>query len=128
MPQTYNAPHPVTLIATHAETGAALYAELANCPLYVKITMLAAPGALLNYVDAPVGRNARVFRLSWIIESARWARSYSAVVLSGPILEWAAPLVKAAYPSLEVATGMSSAEIAELKAEQAAKRARYKKT
>jgi hypothetical protein len=128
MPQPFNAPHPDTLLATHAETGAELYAELADCPLYVNVTVLAAPGALLDYVNAPIGRNARVFRLGWIIEPSRWAKNTAGAALAGPILEWAAPLVRAAYPNLAAATGMNPAEIAELKAEQTAKRARYKKT
>jgi hypothetical protein len=127
MPQPFNAPHPDTLLATHPETGATLYAELADCPLYVNVTLLAAPGALHNYTHAPLGRNARVFRLGWVIEAGRWAKNTAGAALAGPILEWAAPLVCAAYPNLESATGMSAAEIAELKAEQAAKRARYKK-
>jgi hypothetical protein len=96
-----------------------LYAYLSPCELYATVRILGP--ALPN-------SRRRSFWLGWDIEASRFTNVKDTRALAGPILDWAAPLVRAAYPTLEAATGMSPAELAELKAEQAAKRARYKKT
>lgn len=113
-------PDPVTFVARHAPTGAELFAELSNVPLYVKVRLLA-PGLL------PGSRRAS-FYLGWIIEERRWANQMDRYRLPEAILEWAAPLVQEAYPSVAESTGMDATEVAELIAEQKLKRAKHDKS
>jgi len=126
MPQYYRAPHPDTLIATHADTGAALYAELQPCPLYVNATLIHSARALDGLTAEPMDKR-RVHRLNWIIGERRFVRSSRTKRLGGPILAWANAALIETYPSLEDALGYTAAEVAEIVAEQAAKKAARKK-
>jgi hypothetical protein len=118
MPYAPTTPPEDLLLATRPE-GVKLYAYLATCELYATVRILG---------PALPGSRRRSFWLGWNIEDSRWTRVPDYRALPLDMLEWAAPIVRQAYPNLEAATGMSAAEIAELKAEQQAKRARYKKT
>jgi hypothetical protein len=112
------APHPDTFVAEAPEFDAKLYAMLADCPLYVNARII---------TGRPLFNKRRSFHLGWVIEDQRPARGKDAHLLPGDLLLWVCGALAQAYPNLESATGMSPAELAELKAEQAAKRARYKK-
>lgn len=112
-------PHPDTLIATSKEFGAKLYAMLSDCPLYANARLITWP--------ALMGKR-RSFHFGWVIEEQRPARGKDAHILPAEVLLWACGELARAYPNLADAAGLSPAEIAELKAEQAAKRARHKKT
>lgn len=111
-------PDPETFIAKRAD-GAELYAELAACPLYAKVRILA-PGL--------IGTRRASFHFGWIIDAKRWANTMDRFNVPQDVLEWAAPLVQEAYPSVAESTGMDAAEVAELVAEQKLKRAAHLKS
>jgi len=126
MPNILNTPDPEFLIATHAETGAKLYANLAKCPLFVDVTLLFEPGALHDHAALPIGPALRCIRFGWLIEKKRFARNYRAGLLADPFLAWMAEEVAATYPSVQDALGYTDAEVAVLRAEYDAKRAAKK--
>lgn len=109
-------PDPDTLIAERGTTK--LYAELAECPLYVNARIIG-PGILGKRFS---------FRLGWIIEEKRWAFGGDVFRLPAALLEWAAEAVAEVYPDLATATGCTLEEIAEIKAEQTHKREVYKES
>ena len=110
-------PDEESFLSQHVPTGARLYAELANCPLYVNARVM---GGNL------VGRRESL-RLGWIIQEKRFAAGRDKFVIPAAVLEWAREHIEAAYPSVEEAAGLTAEEIDELKAEQKAKRAKYAK-
>lgn len=110
-------PDPDTLLAVHPD-GARLYAYLADVPLYAHVRLIA-PGL--------VGRRSS-FWLGWVIDDARWANGRDARAVPRSYLDWAAPLVRAAYPDVQSATGMSPDEIAAVKRDMTAKRAARERT
>jgi len=123
MPQQYRMPEPESFSAEHPATGAKVYSRLSDVPLYVDVTIISAPGALAGLTKEPLGPQARVFRLGWVIEEARWSRSWLAGRMAGPFLDWAAERIREEYPNHAEATGMSLEEVETIKAEQAEKRA-----
>jgi len=110
-------PDPDSHIADHPESGARLYAELADCPLYVHVRVLC---------TGIVGKR-QSFRLGWVIEEKRLAKGHDFTVLPEHLLAWVTEQMAAAYPDHATATGLSADEIAELKAEQSQKRQKYQK-
>lgn len=110
-------PEPETFIAQHQETGAKLYAELADVPLYANMRIIA-PGL--------IGRR-KSFRTGWIIKTQRLANSRDNVCFPSALINWLTEQMAEVYPDHETATGMTPEEVAELEAEQAEKRKKYKK-
>lgn len=107
------APDPTDLINEHAVLGLELYATLAECPLYANARLLALQRNIL-------GRR-RSFWLGYVIEEGRLAKGRDCALIPEDVREWVQQSMRAEFPSLP-ALGMSFDEIAELKAEQAAKR------
>ena len=116
----FKAPAPETFISEHPETGAKLYAELAEVPIYVNARLVCAPGAL------GVGRR-RSFRVGWIIGEQRLARGADALRLAKDVTRWISTQLADVYPDHETASGLTPEEVAELEAEQKAKRNKHKK-
>ena len=114
----FQPPHPDTFLAEHLTLKLKVYAYLANVPLYATVRIIG---------RAIPERKSRSFWLGWLIEEGRWARTGTVRDLPREVLDWAALHVAEAYPDLETATGMTAEELAEVKAEQAEKRARHKK-
>lgn len=110
----YKAPSEETLIAIHDDTRARLYAWLADCPLYVAARVIAP--------DRNLTGNRRSFYLGFVIEDQRLANGQDRYNLPAGIVEWAQSELRNVYPSHAVATGMTAAEVADMKREQAAKR------
>lgn len=117
MPYALKLPDPQTLIATEPKTGARLYAELAEVPLYATVRLIG---------KGIVGRRES-FRLGWIIEDKRIANGHDAFKLPAALVEWAAAQMAEAYPDHATATGLSAEEVSALKREQAEKRKKYEK-
>lgn len=116
MRRKYLPPPDEAFLAERENPAAKVYAYLAKVPLYATVRII---GRVLP------GSKARSHWLGWIIEEGRWARGFIIQTMPKDILDWAAFHVAEAYPDLETATGMTADEIATLKAEQAAKRAKY---
>ena len=116
MGYAYKAPDPDTMIAERGSTK--LYAELADCPLYVNVRLMG-PGILGKRFS---------FRLGWVIEEQRWAHGGDKFKLPEALLKWAADEVKAVYPDLTTATGCTPEEIEEIIAEQKEKRKRFEES
>lgn len=114
----FSAPDPDSLLAERKDPDAQVYAFLSNVPLYATVRII---GHVIP------GKKQRSHWLSWIIEDKRWARNRSVRDIPREVLDWAAAAVAEAYPDLETATGLSPYEVAELRAEQAKKREKYKK-
>lgn len=112
-------PDPVTFLGKNSAFNAELYAELAPCPLYAKVRILA-PGL--------IGTKRESFYLGWVIDGARWARGKDHRHIPAELLRWCEPYIKEEYPSVAEATGMDAAEVAELIAEQKLKRAAHEKS
>lgn len=104
-------PDPDSLIAQEGNTR--LFAGLAECPLYVNCRILS-PGL--------IGTRRESFRLGWIIEEARFSKGGDYHALPADVLAWVKAHIHAFYPDMQTATGMPVQEVAELKAEQRAKR------
>jgi len=108
------------LIATHAETGAKVYAYTSPNPFYVTVRIIGAASTLKP--------KRRSFWLGFDIERSRWTGVNDRFLTRPDILAWAEPIVRAAYPDMAEASGCNPAELEELRAEQAAKKAARKKT
>lgn len=106
-------------LATYPSPVIRLYAYSAPCPLYARVRLIGPVRA-----DRP---RKMSYWLGWVIEESRWARGQDLHLIPPAVLDWAAFHVAEAYPDLATATGMTEAEIAEVKAEQLAKRAKYQK-
>ena len=117
MPYNVKLPDPDALLAEHPALDVKLYAWLAKCPLYANVRLIA-PGI--------IGRRVS-FWLGWIIDRAEWTHASDMRHVPPHVLAWARPYVQEAYPSVQEASGLSAEEVAELVAEQARKRAAYKK-
>ena len=109
-------PDPITLSGTHS-SGAKLYSQPARCPLYVSVRVIG---------PAIPNSKRRSFWLGWDIEQARWTGANDHRHMPAEFLAWAGPLIQAEFPNLTEATGMDAAEIAQEKADLAARRAAYK--
>lgn len=119
MRRVFVPPHPDTLLAERkGPPAAAVYAYLADVPLYATVRII---GRVLP------DKQTRSHWLGWVVDEGRWARGSILKEMPKEILDWAAFHVAEAYPDLATATGMTEAEIAEVKAEQLAKRAKYQK-
>lgn len=114
MPYALKTPDPQDLIATQGNMQ--LYATIGDCPLYANVRLIA-PGRVGKRVS---------FRLGWIIEEQRLANGKDKFVLQDAVLDWVDNELGKIYPDLFTATGMSVQEIADVKAEQAAKRKEHK--
>lgn len=115
----FQAPDEETYYGTHERTGARLYYQAADCALYVNIRLIA-PGLL-------EGKRRKSFHLGWIIDERRFASRGDFYTMPKEILEWIAPQMVESYPSVAEVHGYSLAEVAQMKAEQAAKRAKHQK-
>jgi len=110
-------PDPESFIAQQGDMQ--LFAELAPCPLYVNCRLLA-PGLL--------GTRRVSFRLGWLIEEARFSKGGDYHMLPADVLAWVKAHIHAFYPDMKTATGMDRQEVAELKAEQRAKRKAFEES
>lgn len=110
-------PAPETLVARSKELGAELYAELAECPLYANCRLIAA-----GYVG-----KRTMFRLGWVIKDARLVHGKDRYLLPQSVLDWITENMRELYGS-HADTGLSDEEVAELEAEQKAKRESHKKS
>lgn len=111
----YQAPDEESRIAVHAETGVRLYAELAAVPLYLKVRLL--PGT-----PGQFGQR-KSLHLGYLIDEQRIARNWAAALVPEELAPWIVQELREVYPSVAEAAGLSAEEIADLRREQARKRA-----
>lgn len=106
-------PHPDLALETSTEHGATIYAYTANCPLYKTVRIIS---------TRPLVGRRRSFWLSWDVDRQQLTNSKDSQVLPADILEWIKFVLADYFPDHATATGLSPAEVAELRAEQKRKR------
>ena len=107
------------LIATHEQSGVKVYAYTSANPFYVTVRIIGPASSAKP--------KRRSFWLGFDIEQSRWTGVPDRRIIDTAVAEWAAPIVRAAYPDMAEASGCNPAELEELRAEQAAKKAARKK-
>lgn len=118
MPHKTKRPPEDCFLGRHEPTGAELFAYLADCPLYAHARVLCDVGALAD-------NRRQSYWLGFVIEEQRFADNRDLYELPEDFRAWAVRLVREAYPSLAEATGLTPAEVQEIKREQRIKRLKY---
>lgn len=109
-------PHPDLAIASIPDHGGTtLYAYMAQCMLYMTVRIISAQ---------PIVNRRRSFWLAWDIENQKLVKPNSKDMrdLPAEIKSWAVGVLSDYFPDHATATGLSPAEVAELRAEQKRKR------